>query len=574
MNQFELYEFPVASACFKVIDTPETNIDYCFTTCNHAFIQLFGSDVTGVFFSNLPDNLAGLFNETAKKISSKTSRFVFDDGALRKYDVRLSVCDDIYTVFVTDLPSHGISDENRLQIILNSISTCVITADQDGKIQYINSAAKSLTEWNEEAIGEPISTVLKVSITNSLPPVNILSETELNSADCSNDMVLMSKNGKAVDITLSIRPLEGLGGYIVFFHDISKQLKLEQEVSFLNYHDRLTGLYNRPYFEKKLQEFDKEHYCPVSIIMGDVNGLKMTNDVFGQQQGDLLLVTIANIFSLACRESDVIARYGGDEFVVIMPNTPLEEAARICKNILNLCQSKTCDQNKVSVSLGYSCKSSASENMGAVLSIAEDYMCRHKLLESSSYRSSFISSLKSMLFERSFETEEHAMRLTGLCAEAGRLIGLSQNDMNDLELLCMLHDIGKIGVKDQVLLKPGKLTDEEWVEMRKHSLIGYRIARSTPELSHIADYILCHHERFDGTGYPQGLRGDQIPLLSRILSVADSYDAMVNDRYYRKALSVNTAISELKRCSGTQFDPEIVKVFLKILEPKTDKVSA
>ena len=205
--------------------------------------------------------------------------------------------------------------------------------------------------------------------------------------------------------------------------------------------------------------------------------------------------------------------------------------------------------------------------MNDILNVAEDFMYRHKLLESRSYRSSVISSLKKMLYEKSFETEEHAMRLTGLCADAGRLMGLSQSDLNDLELFSMLHDIGKIVVKDSVLLKPSKLTEDEWTEMRKHCEIGYRIAQSAPELSHVADYILCHHEHFDGSGYPQGLKGTQIPLLARILSVADSYDAMVNDRYYRKALSKDAAIAELKRCAGTQFDPDIVKVFLKILEP-------
>jgi diguanylate cyclase (GGDEF) domain len=351
------------------------------------------------------------------------------------------------------------------------------------------------------------------------------------------------------------------------------QEKFEEEIAYLSFHDKLTGLYNRAYFERKIKEYDRERYYPVSIIMGDANGLKMTNDIFGHAQGDAVLTSIANILSLACRDNDIVARYGGDEFVVLMPNTPLEEAARVSKNILRLCSSQDNDKNNVSISLGYACKERVTESMNETLNVAEDFMYRHKLLESRSYRSSVISSLKKMLFEKSFETEEHAMRLTGLCAETGQLLGLSQSELNDLELFSMLHDIGKIGVKDQILLKPGKLTDEEWIEMRKHSDIGYRIAQSAPELSHIADYILCHHEHYDGTGYPQGLKGEQIPLLSRILAVADTYDAMVNDRYYRKALSSEAAIAELKKCSGTQFDPRVVDAFLKILEPKPPKLA-
>lgn len=568
VDHFDIKEIPVASASFELIYTSE-NCDYRFTACNDAFIKLFGSDVTGMFFSHLPDKLIGLFEAVAEKLSGKISRFVYEGDKNAKYDVRLSAYGNLYTVFINDIPASITSEGNLQWKIVNLLCAGVITTDPEGKVTFLNPAAQTLTGWNEKAIGKPISDVLKVCLKDSLKPFDIPPATNY-----SEGLVLHSKSGKTVDISLNTRAIDGQGVYIIYINDITKQVKLEQEVNFLTYHDSLTGLYNRVYLERKLKEFDKDCYCPVSIIMGDVNGLKMINDVFGQQQGDLLLVTVANIFSLACRDSDIVARYGGDEFVVIMPNTPLEEAARICKNISNLCKNKTSDDHKISISLGYACKTSSNESMNAVLNVAEDFMCRHKLLESDSYRSSFISSLKSMLFERSFETEEHAIRLTGLCVEAGRLMGLSQNDMNDLELLCMLHDIGKIGVKDQVLLKPGKLTDEEWVEMRKHSLIGYRIARSTPELAHIADYILCHHERYDGTGYPQGLKGDQIPLLSRILSVADAYDAMVNDRYYRKALSRQTAIAELKRCSGTQFDPEIVKVFLKILEPKASEVSA
>lgn len=571
-------DIPVAAALFKAVSSSSQN-DFVFTKCNHAFNVLFGTYVTGMVFSALPNKLTGLFNEVAKNARLMIPRFVFGGNGHEKYDVRLSVSDRCYTVCITDLYDQNSTIEHQLCLAISSISTGIIEADPAGGISYMNPAAHKFTGWSDDAIGLPITSVLNLSYENSLEVPDILSPCGLQKPTAQYDgkMLLRNRNGKAVYITLSVTTFDtpdAHGSYLVIINDASEQVRREEKIAYLNYHDKLTGLFNRAYFEKKLKEFDRDRYYPVSIIMGDANGLKMTNDIFGHHQGDMILITIANIFSLACRESDVVARYGGDEFVVIMPNTSVDEAAKVCKNILNLCGAKSCDQSKVSVSLGYSCKSSVCESMNDTLNIAEDFMFRHKLLESRSYRSSFISSLKSMLFEKSFETEEHAMRLTGLCADAGRLMGLSQKDLNDLELFSMLHDIGKIGIKDQVLLKPGKLTEDEWVEMRKHCIIGYRIARSAPELSHIADYILCHHERYDGTGYPQGLKGGQIPLLSRILSVADSYDAMVNDRYYRKALSKETAISELKKCSGTQFDPEIVKVFLKVLEPDPAEILA
>jgi diguanylate cyclase len=568
---------PAASACFTAISSPSKSTAYAFTACNPAFTALFGIDVTGMAFSCLPDKLTGLFNEIAQNADRLTTRFVCGDDNSR-YDVRLGVSGSIYTVCITDLSSEGSPVEKQLQLALKLISIGIIAADQAGDINFINSAARRFTGWGDEAIGAPLSRVLCLNCENSLHTIDAFSPDNRrnNPVTEAARFVLKSRNGKTVNVSMSATSVElpnGLCGYVVFLRDASEQIRQEEEVTYLSCHDKLTGLFNRAYFEKKLRDFDKDRYYPVSIIMGDANGLKMTNDIFGHKQGDMLLVAIANILSLACRDSDIVARYGGDEFVVLMPNTSLDDAAKVCKNILNLCGNKTCDQSKVSVSLGYACKSLSIESMNDTLNIAEDFMCRHKLLESRSYRSSFISSLKKMLFEKSFETEEHAMRVTGLCADAGRLMGLSQSDMNDLELFSMLHDIGKIVIKDQVLLKPGKLNEDEWTEMRRHCEIGYRIARSIPELSHIADYILCHHERFDGDGYPHGLKGEQIPLLSRILSVADSYDAMVNERCYRKAMSKEAAVSELKRCSGTQFDPGIVKVFLQIFESNNAQLS-
>lgn len=135
--------------------------------------------------------------------------------------------------------------------------------------------------------------------------------------------------------------------------------------------------------------------------------------------------------------------------------------------------------------------------------------------------------------------------------------------MNDLEVFSILHDIGKIAIDDRVLNKPDKLNEGEWKEMTRHPEIGYRIAQAAPEIRHIADFILTHHERWDGTGYPQKLKGSEIPLLSRILSVIDAYDAMTQNRPYRKALSLEEAKKELQLNAGSQFDARIVEIFLE-----------
>lgn len=579
MINFKLNCLPMAAACFKSVKHGfDQNTDFIFIECNDTFTKFFGTDVCGKKFSQITgkySDFLALLSVHAKKLSPK---FVYKISENNFLNVLLSRKKGVFMVCVVVLNMNEYFHQKGLFYLnqmLRSFSSGIITADLDGFINYMNPSAKRLTGWKEGALGLPLTKVLEIRREGDPCKIDITKSIQNGASVMYNNVKLCKKDGTDEDITLNItmsKLLDGEDGYVAFFRDASCDKKNEREVIYLSYHDKLTGLFNRAYFEKKMKELDRPEFYPISIIIGDTNGLKMTNDVFGHSQGDMLLINTANILSLACRESDIIARYGGDEFTVLMPNTTLEESAAICKKILSLCDGQSSvSQNKISISLGYASKIKQVQNINDVLKVAEDFMYRHKLLESRSYRSSVISSLKNMLFEKSFETEEHAMRLTGLCREVGRQMGLSQSDLNDLELFSMLHDIGKIGINDSVLQKPGKLTDVEWVEMRRHSEMGYHIAQSSPELTHIADYILCHHERWDGKGYPQGLKGNQIPLLSRILSVADAYDAMVNDRYYRKALSKETAVEELKRCSGTQFDPDVVKIFLNILE-QSDKV--
>jgi HD-GYP domain-containing protein (c-di-GMP phosphodiesterase class II) len=212
--------------------------------------------------------------------------------------------------------------------------------------------------------------------------------------------------------------------------------------------------------------------------------------------------------------------------------------------------------------LGYATKLTSDEKIEHIIKKAEDFMYRKKLLESRSMHSSLVASMRSTLYEKSFENEEHAKRINNVCKKIGAALDLSEDTMFQLDLFSMLHDIGKVAVDVQILNKKGKLTEDEWDIVKRHSETGYRIAKSVPELGCIAELILCHHERWDGKGYPQGIKDDQIPLLSRILAVADAYDAMTEDRPYRKALSKENAIEELKSNSGKQFDPEIVRVFL------------
>lgn len=342
-------------------------------------------------------------------------------------------------------------------------------------------------------------------------------------------------------------------------------LKEKERLRIISYYDKLTGIYNRTFFEEELKRIDTARQLPISLIIGDVNGLKMTNDVFGHIEGDKLLKTVARIFKESCRYEDVIARWGGDEFIILLPGTSYKDAHAASERIRKNLSETTGQMIHTSISLGYATKEEMSQEMSDILKQAENMMYRHKLLEGKSYRSNLLSSLTETMFEKSNETVQHTERMANLCDLLGEAMGLGESQLDELRLLALLHDIGKIAIPEYILQKPGALTEAEMNEIRKHPEIGYRIALASHELSTIAEYILYHHERWDGNGYPVGKSGKDIPLLSRMLAVIDNFDVMTHDRPYKEAMSVSQAIEEINRLSGIFFDPVIVECFNKII---------
>lgn len=385
----------------------------------------------------------------------------------------------------------------------------------------------------------------------------------------ANNTVLIAKDGRQIPIADSAAPIKDeqaqTFGVVMVFRDVTKEKAWEKEILNLSYHDLLTSLYNRRFMEEQIKRLEKSRELPISVIMADVNGLKLANDVFGHEEGDKLLIKAAEVLKESCRKEDIIARWGGDEFLILLPRTSAKTAEEIIERIKNGSLHVKSGKTKLSIALGYAVRRKDSESLVNVVEEAEEAMHKKKLLESKSYRNAVINTLLTTLYIKSSETKEHGERLKNYCLKMGREMRLSAKEMDELALFAVLHDIGKVGIKESVLQKPGALTAEEWEEIKKHPEIGWRIAQNTQELVVIAEYILCHHERWDGKGYPWGLKGEEIPLLCRILAVADAYDAMTNSRSYRKALSRKEAIAEIKRNAGTQFDPEVVDVFLNII---------
>ena len=368
-----------------------------------------------------------------------------------------------------------------------------------------------------------------------------------------------------VEMTGSAITYDGETATLVMARNITERKQAEERLRYVSLHDQLTGVYNRTYFDDALARLDVPRQHPISLIMADLNGLKMVNDAFGHRAGDRLLKLAAEVLEENCRAEDIVARIGGDEFAIILPGTPSEVVQERMKYLEQACSKQTFRSLSLSLSFGWATRNQ-DDRIGDVLQRAEERMYRSKMLRSDSARSALITSLRKTLTEKTLETEEHFARLETMSTAIGEAVGLDRSQLDDLALLAQLHDIGKVAISHEILRKSRALEESEVHEVRRHPEIGYRIARSSTELAPIAAAILAHHEWYDGQGYPRGLKGDQIPLLARILAVVDAFDAMTSERPYRKALSCARALEELNRCAGTQFDPALVQVFSELVQ--------
>ena len=460
--------------------------------------------------------------------------------------------------------------EAKQKAMIENISDVIAIKDSAGIITHLSSNIKGLFGWDpSEIIGSDICGLIL-----PLPPEESLKDKFAPAEDGEMTVtgcICKHKDGSERIIHLTAVNLinnPDIHGILINFHDITESKRRENKILYLSYHDTLTGLYNRAFFDEEKARLDTGRQLPISIIMGDVNGLKLTNDAFGHNEGDKLLIAIAQILKTSCRKEDIIARIGGDEFCILLPHTFSDIAQSICERIKKLCKGyniKTPGGLAIqpNISLGYATKTTESKHIDSIQKDAEDFMYKRKLLEYKRTHGSIISSIKATMNETGQETEEHSERMIKLSRALGHEMNLSEQELVDLDLLSTLHDVGKICIHKKILSKSGKLSDEEWKEIKKHPEMGCRIAQSSSELTRIAQCILYHHERWDGGGYPSGIAGEDIPLLSRIIAVVDAYDAMTQDRPYRKALSKEIAVSEIELNAGTQFDPAIARIFIE-----------
>ncbi len=465
--------------------------------------------------------------------------------------------------------------EKRLKMLdftINKADMLIFRLTPQGIIEYVNETVLERLNYNKDEL-------IEANIKSIIKDEDYIERDKFWNIIKNSGAKVFETNFKTKKG--DIFPVERVSQYFkyedkeyefAFAKDITERKEKEDEIRYLLHKDSLTGLYNRRYFEEEMKRLDTKRQLPLSIIMCDVNGLKIINDSYGHKKGDEVLIETAQILRSVLRDEDVIARHGGDEFTLLLPQTSHKQGQKIIDRIRR--HSKTIGKEEVplSMSLGIATKTKTNQSIQEVLKKADNDMYRNKLSESRSTKNKIVENLLNTLEAKSSETKEHAVRMTKLASRLGEEINLSNSEMNRLSLLATLHDIGKTTISEGILTKPDKPTDKEWEIIKEHPERGYKIASASEEFALVAEEILFHHERWDGKGYPEGLSGEEIPYLSRIIAIIDAYDVMTNDRPYSQAINKKEALAEIENCAGGQFDPKLAKEFTQLIK-KTVKNS-
>lgn len=449
------------------------------------------------------------------------------------------------------------------EALFHNTPDAVVLVDENHLVRDMNAEFVKLFGYQlEEIEGKELDGIIAGS---RMEEANSLTKSLLGGTEVNIESIRYGKGERPIEVTVKGVPILyqnwSNGGYAIY-SDIGPRKNQERRMQFLGNHDYLTGLFNRRCFEEQINRLDKEYSGMAAIIIADVNGLKLTNDAFGEDIGDAMLKAFGDILLDECGSDQLVARMGGDDFAVYLPDINAQQAEQIVRRIKSRCQGVRIGDIALSVSFGYAERELPGGKITETLKMAEIFMNRHKLSEGSSARGKTIGTIIKTLNEKNSREEQHSQRVSVLSRALGEAMGLDERQQRDLKTMGLLHDVGKIAIDENILNKSGNLTAEEYAEMKRHPEIGYRILSSVNDLAELAEYVLAHHERWDGNGYPKGLKGEEIPYLSRIITVVDAYDAMTRERAYRAAMPDDYAVGELRANAGTQFDPAIVEVFL------------
>lgn len=445
----------------------------------------------------------------------------------------------------------------RNEALISTIPDILLVSNNNGEITPVSSSVKRLEPPMDELIGDPqMMDILRGAVKEAV-----------RSGSFEAKEFQLVKDGLVFYFEARLHRAE-TNEILIMIRDMTQRIALERQLIELVERDSLTKLYSRRSFEERMSLYNGREHSKIAMVSIDVNGLKFINDTLGHLAGDRMIVAAADVVFQVFGKHGHVARIGGDEFGVILDHVEENQVESMIGQLnTKVEQYNTSSINEsLSLAYGYSYHRSGTANMELMFQEADNNMYQNKLLKKESIRSAFVSTFMKALEAKDYIVEGHVSRMEELSLLLGGALSLHQDRMDRLILLTKFHDIGKIGIPDSILKKPAPLTEAEWKVMRTHASIGERIALEAADIKDIAHLILKHHERWDGAGYPLGLKSEEIPIECRILAIADAYDAMTNDRPYRAAIPPFKAIAEIERCSGTQFDPQLVSIFSSIIK--------
>lgn len=566
---------PTAYAAYEIVKNSDEEItDYKVLDYNLSYINLISENAIVADEIKIKNFIFNIKNDIPKVDKAILSGF---KGRITGYTPTYRKWLNIYVfhendnkliIQITDitkektLEKHLKNKSKELELVTNVIEDLILVVDLNGKINRVNEAwERTLGYTRSELLDNDIASFIDTSSYYTI--VNNFIEQSIFKRNNIIRTQMKKKVGGYGIIEWNCSLFEP---YVYAVgRDITDLIETQERILHLSYHDKLTGLYNRSFFEEELKRLDNSRHMPLSIIMGDVNGLKIANDAFGHSKGDQLLKDIANILKSSIREGDILARWGGDEFTILLPNTDEESTKEIISRISISCKEKVSILNHASISLGYSIKNSPNESIYNALANAEINMYKNKSKDGKAFRKNIITSMVKYLKDENHKIDSNISKTKLYLKRISSLLKLNEHDLDKLLLLADVHDIGLISVPKSILNKKDPLTEFDWNEIKRHSETGFRIAKSIPEISHIANGILYHHERYDGKGYPHGLKGNEIPFINRIFSVVNIYEALSQNKVYRNSFTREEILNCLKINKGIIFDPEIIDLFLDIL---------
>ena len=520
---------------------------------------IFSAYLYGLFGSIVVAILSGILMGPLMPLNSALGEMQTTDNWM----IRLLIF-VIVAVFMSTILYYMKKENLKTKIIMEEIHDGICYVSFTGEIQFANKKLCKLLN-----VGSPtdlVGTNIKNILINSESDHrnNELGNALRNKENLKNiSSVLKNSDNEYINVDYSMFIVQistKLSSYVFTFSDSTERLEYQKNLLNLSYIDSLTNLRNRRYFDEELAKYE-DNKSPLSIVMCDIDGLKFINDSFGHLTGDYLITKSANILKQNLNGLGFVSRLDGDEFAVILHSTNIDVIDDYIQRIKTNFEAFFIHDLNMSISCGYEVRDNTMMTIDEVFTNSENNMYLEKNSSVNKLRGNAVDTIMNTLYEKDSYSEQHSKSVSEITVKIAQACQFPQKRMIEIKSASLLHDIGKIIVPIDILTKTGKLTDEEYSKVKEHPETGSRLLSGMNEFESIADIVKHHHERYDGLGYPDGIKGNDIPIESRIIAIADTFNAMTTSRPYNKVKTNEEALSEIIRCSGTQFDPDLVKVF-------------